>query len=147
MPASKDCTTANRTVEKQYNSYQVCDGPSHTFKRYYLVLNIEKEWISKEAQKTFRNNMKVPSFKEEIEKVRFGIINKWQWEDESEAKVKVISETLAFQSYQKSSDNCSLLNSAASIHVFHSKERFSNFKRPARRQELLYGKKIVQIEG
>ena len=61
--------------------------------------------------------------------------------------MKVVGKASALQSYQKSSDNCSLLDSAASVHVFHSKERFSNFKRPARRQGLLCGGGIVPIEG
>ena len=74
-PASKDRTTANRTVKKHYGPCQACGGLSHSFKRCYLVLGREREWISEEARETFRNNMKVPSFKEEVDKVRSGNTN------------------------------------------------------------------------
>ena len=75
LSASKDRTTANRTVKKQYGPCQAYGGPSHTFKRCYFVFGREREWISEEAQKTFRNNIKVLSFKEEVDKVRSGNTN------------------------------------------------------------------------
>lgn len=31
----------------------------------------KKEWISEKAQKTFKNNMKIPSFKKQIDKIWF----------------------------------------------------------------------------
>lgn len=91
--------------------------------------------------------MKVLSFKEEINKIRSEKINKWQWKDGNKAKIKVVGKALALQSYKKLSNNCLLLNSAASIFVFVSKERFNNFKRSAKRQKLLCNREIVLIEG
>ena len=91
--------------------------------------------------------MKVSSFKEEVDKIRSGNTDKWRWEDGSETKVKVVGKASALQNYQKSSNNCSLLDLAASVHVFHSKERFSNFKWPVKRQELQCGGGIIPIEG
>ncbi len=40
-----------------------------------------------------------------------------------------------------------LLDSAASVHVFNIKEIFSNFKRALKGQGLLYGSKVISIEG
>ena len=39
--------------------------------------------------------MKIPSFKEKVDKVRSGNTNKWLWEDGSEAKVKVVGKASA----------------------------------------------------
>lgn len=44
-------------------------------------------------------------------------------------------------------DHYFLLDSAASVHVFQNKARFSNFKRASRRAHLLCGQNIVKIEG
>ena len=52
----------------------------------------------------------------------------------------------ALQNYQKLFNNCSRFDLATSVHVFYSKKRFSNFKRPARKQRLLCGRKIVPIQ-
>ena len=136
LSASKDCITANQTIKKQYCPYQACGKLSHNFKRWYLVFGKKKEWISKEARETFRNNMKIPSLKKEVDKVRSGNTNEWRWEDESKAKVKVVGKALALQSYQKSFNNSLILDMTASVHVFHSKERFSNIKRLVRREGL-----------
>ena len=81
--------------------------------------------------------MKIPSFKEEIDKVKSENTNKWRWEDGSEAKVKVVGKALALQSYQKSSNNCLLFDLAGSIQVFHSKKRFSNFKKVSKETRTL----------
>ena len=61
--------------------------------------------------------------------------------------MKVVGKALVLQTYQKSFNNCSLLDSAAFVYVFHSKERFSNFKKLARRQNLQYDGGIIPIEG
>lgn len=61
--------------------------------------------------------------------------------------MKVVGKTSALQSYQKLSNNCSLLILIAFIHIFHSKERFSNFERPAKKQKLLCDRKIILIKG
>ena len=61
--------------------------------------------------------------------------------------MKVVGKILALESYQKSFTNCFPLDLTAFIHVFHLKERFSNFKRSARRQKLLYNRGIITIKG
>lgn len=76
MSTNKDRTTANQTVKKEYSPCKACDGLLHIFKRYYFVLGREKEWIIKKAQKTFRNNMQISSFKEEVDNIRSENINK-----------------------------------------------------------------------
>ena len=40
-----------------------------------------------------------------------------------------------------------LLDSAASVHVFNTKEKFSNLKRVLKGQGLLYGSNLISIEG
>ncbi len=40
-----------------------------------------------------------------------------------------------------------LLDSAASVHVFNTKEKFSNFKRALKSQGLLCGSNVISIEG
>ena len=61
----------------------------------------------------------------------------------------MVGRASALQSYRdkRFTENCSLLDSAASVHVFHSKERFSYMRRPTRRQGLLRGGGVVPIEG
>lgn len=54
---------------------------------------------------------------------------------------------LILQSYEKLLENCSILDLTAFVYVFLSKEKLNNFKKPTRRQELLYGKKIFPIKG
>lgn len=44
-------------------------------------------------------------------------------------------------------ENYSLLDSAASVHVFRNKARFTNFRRAGRRSSLLCGQNVVKIEG
>ncbi len=39
--------------------------------------------------------MKVPSFKKEVDKIRLENTNKWQLEDKSKAKLKVVGKPLA----------------------------------------------------
>ena len=46
-----------------------------------------------------------------------------------------------------SDNNYSLLDSAASVHVFHDKDRFTNFRRATRGQGLLCGTDTITIEG
>lgn len=65
----------------------------------------------------------------------------------NKAKVKVVSKTLALQSYQKLSNNYLLLDSAIFVYIFYLKKRFSNFGRPAKRQGLLFNKKIILIKS
>lgn len=60
--------------------------------------------------------------------------------------MKIIGKALALQSYQKLSDNYSLLDSAAFVYIFDLKERFSNFKKWTKRQRLLSDKKIIPIK-
>lgn len=43
-------------------------------------------------------------------------------------------------------DNYLLLDSAASIHMFHSRDRFSNSRRAGRKGNLLCSQSIVKIE-
>ena len=40
-----------------------------------------------------------------------------------------------------------LLDSAASVHFFNIKERFSNFKKAPKGQSLLCGRKVISIDG
>ncbi len=40
-----------------------------------------------------------------------------------------------------------LMDSAASVHVFNIKERFSNFKRALKGQGLLCGSNVISIKG
>lgn len=67
--------------------------------------------------------------------------------DWSKAKVKIVGKAFVLQNYQKSSNNCSLFDSAAFVYIFSLKKRFSNFKRPAKRQRFYYSRRIVPIEG
>ena len=46
-----------------------------------------------------------------------------------------------------SDNNYSLLDSAASVHVFHNKDKFTHFKRATRGQGLLCGTEVIMIEG
>ena len=46
-----------------------------------------------------------------------------------------------------SDNNYSLLNSAAFVHIFHNKNKFTNFRRVTRGQGLLCGTKIIMIKG
>lgn len=46
-----------------------------------------------------------------------------------------------------SDNNYSLLDSAAFVHVFYDKDKFTNFKRATRGQGLLYSTEIITIEG
>ena len=46
-----------------------------------------------------------------------------------------------------SDNNYSLLDSASSVHVFHNKDKFTNFKRATKGQGLLCGKEVITIKG
>ena len=46
-----------------------------------------------------------------------------------------------------SDNNDLLLDTAASVHVFYDKNKFSNFKRATRGQELLCGIGVIMIKG
>lgn len=61
--------------------------------------------------------------------------------------MKVVGKASILEIYQKLSNNYSLFDSTTSVYVFYSKKRFRNFKKPATRQKLLYGKGIISIEG
>lgn len=61
--------------------------------------------------------------------------------------MKVVSKILALESYQKSFDNCLLLESTTFLYVFYLKERFSNLKRFVKKQKLLYSGEIIPIKG
>lgn len=56
-------------------------GTSHSFTRYYLVLNQDKDWIPKENQETFRKNIKVTFFKQRVDdfKVSQKSLENWQY--------------------------------------------------------------------
>ena len=69
-PAAQDRPTDNRSDRKRWGPCQACGGMSRTFKRCYLVLGRERDWITEEARETFRNNMKVPTFKAEVNKTK-----------------------------------------------------------------------------
>lgn len=60
--------------------------------------------------------------------------------------MKVIDKLLLLQIYLKSSNKSLLLNLAAIFHISYSKKRFSNFKNPEIKLELLFNRKIVAIE-
>ena len=55
----------------------------------------------------------------------------------------------ALQSYNlpPGRSSLTLLDSAASVHIFHTKERFSHFRRPLKREGLLCSSGVVPIEG
>lgn len=55
----KSRTTNNR----KHDPCTACGGTSHTFSRCYLVLGLERDWLTDEAQDAFKNNMKAASFK------------------------------------------------------------------------------------
>lgn len=61
--------------------------------------------------------------------------------------MRIVGKTLAIQSYKNKRLSTTLLDSAASVHVFNSKDRFSNFRRLARGQKLKCGGEIMLIEG
>ena len=46
-----------------------------------------------------------------------------------------------------SNNNYLLLDSAASVHVFYDKDKFTNFKRATRSQGLLCGTEVITIES
>lgn len=65
---------ANQTKKRDKNQgcklYLTYGGINHSFTRCYLVLDQDKDWISKENQKTFKKNMKVASFKQKVNDFR-----------------------------------------------------------------------------
>ena len=44
----------------------VYGNASHSFTKYYLIQSQDKDWILKENQETFRNNIKVSSFRKKV---------------------------------------------------------------------------------
>ena len=44
-------------------------------------------------------------------------------------------------------NNYSLLDSVAFVHVFHDKDKFTNFRRVTKSQRLFYGTKIITIKS
>ena len=59
-----------------------------------------------------------------------------------------VSALLHWDVYSYNSDNnYLLLDSAASLHVFYDKDKFNNFRRVTKSQELLSGKKVITIKG
>ncbi len=61
---------------------------------------------------------------------------------------KVMYRVLTFSQFDLNTRSSNtLLNSAASVHVFNIKERFLNFKRALKGQSLLYGSNLISIEG
>ena len=71
--------------------------------------------------------------------------------DGSIAKEKIMGRALALSNWNvhshNSDNNYLLLNFAASVHVFHNKDKFTNFKRATRGQRLLCGKEVITIKG
>lgn len=74
-PATEDRITHDRDSE---NPCQACGVDNHKFKRCYLVKGIEKHWITEQARKTIRDNMKTPTFKAEVDKYRLELQQKQQ---------------------------------------------------------------------
>lgn len=55
-----------------FKSCLVCDDTSLFFIEYYLFLAQDKDRISKQNWETFRNNMKMTSFKRKIDDFKTG---------------------------------------------------------------------------
>ena len=112
-----------------------CGGTSHSFTRCYLVQGQDKDWISNKNREAFRSNMKVATFKRRVDDFRASqkTFENWRCEDRSIVKEKIIGRALALLCWDvdshTSDNNYSLLNSAASVYVFHKINKVTNFKR------------------
>lgn len=66
-------------------------------------------------------------------------------------KKKKIGRSLALSHWNmhshNSDNNDSLLDFTTSIYIFYDKDKFTNFKRFTRGQELLYKIEVITIEG
>ena len=108
-------------------------------------------------QETFDNNMKVPSFWKKVTDFRATLTNAdaltaWRCKDGSSKKGRVVGRVLSLSEFktfstQETNPEYSLFDSAASVHVFHTKERFSNLRTFSRDKGLLCGTSYVPIEG
>lgn len=56
----------------------------------------QRKWLDKQKSlKKFKNSIKIPSFKKEIDKIKYKKLDKWQWKSENETNVKLVNRTLA----------------------------------------------------
>ena len=141
-----------------------CSGSKHYFNRCYLIWGKEKDWISEESQKLFRENMKHSVFWQRVEdqrkKKKENESKKqenniaWKCTDRGKAKVKEKSKKVvsAFPTGESGHtfaypDNYSLLDSAASVYIFQNKARFTNLRQTSQKTSLLCGQNIVKIYG
>lgn len=114
----------------------------------------------------FEKNIKEPTFKKRVadqqargepargkqNEIKQNVTTtKWEYAGRSTAKkgkkknrISAFSTNVSNHIYP---DYYFLLDSAASVHVFQNKARFSNFKMASRRVRLLCGQNIVKIEG
>ncbi len=94
--------------------------------------------------------MKAASCRERVDDLRkTPKSNTDEWRGaEKDGMKKVIYRVSAFSEFDLNSwSPNTLLDSAASVHFFNIKERFSNFKRAIKGQGLLFGSKFIAIEG
>ncbi len=94
--------------------------------------------------------MKAGSFRKRVDDLRKTLesnADKWGGADRDSTK-NVVHRVSAFSSFDLNSRSPNkLLDSAASVHVSNTKEKFSNFKRVLKGQGLLYGSNLISIEG
>ena len=126
---------------------------NHSCTRCYLVLGQDKEWIPKDNWETFRGNIEVPSFRNKVDnfKVSEKSFEDWRCEDGSSSQDKIMNKVSTFSDWDMHSHNSDndylLLNSTAFVHIFHNKNRFTNFRRATKNQRLLCGIETIIIGG
>lgn len=66
LPASRPSKSEKR-ASRNGKKCIACDGDSHSYKRCFLVLGEDKDWISEERRVAFRKNMKDKKMKEKVD--------------------------------------------------------------------------------
>ena len=156
-PQSSSSSSTNPQKQSKLKC-NACGGMGHKFTRCFLVRGEEKDWVDREISDS---NMKVPSFRKRVEDVRsatkvFDEANKGanverRREDGSSKRRRIVGRVSSLSEFETSSRETnteySPLDSAASVHVFHTQQRFANFRRSSRDEGLLCGTSYVPIEG
>ena len=97
--------------------------------------------------------MEVTSFKKKIDDFRISqkSFKNWWYVDKSSSQEKIIGRVSVlsrWDMHSHSSDNdYSLLDSTFSVNIFHDNNRFTNFKKAIKGQELLCNTDTIAIEG
>ncbi len=106
--------------------------------------------ITEEARKKFQNNIKAASFRKLVDDLRKTLesnSDKWRDADGDSTKKIMYKVSALFQFDLNAQSPYILLESAAFVHVFNIKEKFSNFKKVLKGQSLLFGTNVISIKG